>query len=56
MPPLQTPPLHFSKLKFITEILHFTMQISTYQEGTKINEVNERPLKNIGRHWNIRHH
>jgi len=33
------------------------MQISVYQEGTKINtEVNERPLKNIGAHWNIRHH
>ena len=32
------------------------MQINAYQEVTKINiEVNERPLKNIGLHWNIRH-
>ena len=32
------------------------MQINAYQEDTKINtEVNERPLKNISTHWNIRH-
>ena len=32
------------------------MQINAYQEGRKLNsEVNERPLKNIGTHWNIRH-
>ena len=32
------------------------MQINAYQEGTKIyTEVNERPLKNIGTHWDIRH-
>jgi len=32
------------------------MQINAYQEGTKIDtEVNERPLKNIGTHWNIKH-
>ena len=32
------------------------MQINGYQEGTKITtEVNERPLRNIGTHWNIRH-
>jgi len=32
------------------------MQINAYQEGTKINtEVTERPSKNIGTHWKIRH-
>ena len=52
----QTPPHHFSKLNFISKILNFALQISAYQEGTKINtEVNERSLKNIGTHWNIRH-
>ena len=31
------------------------MQINAYEEGRKINnEVNERPLKNTGTHWNIR--
>ena len=29
---------------------------SVYKEGTKINtEMNERPLQNIGTHWNIWH-
>jgi len=47
---------HFSKLNFISDILHITVQISVYQESTKINtQVNERLLKNIGTHWNIRH-
>ena len=50
----QNPPHHLLKLGFVSEILHFTMQINAYQEGTKINaEVNERPLKTIGMHWNI---
>jgi len=32
------------------------MQINAYQEDTKTNtEENERVLKNIGMHWNIRH-
>jgi len=55
--PLPRPhPNHLSKLNFTEEILHFTTQINAYQEGTKIDtEVNERPLKNIGTHWNIRH-
>jgi len=54
--PPRTPPHHFLKLNFISKILNFTMKISAYQEGTKINtEMNERPSKNIGTHWNIRH-
>ena len=55
--PLPRPyPHHFSKFNFISKISNFTMQINAYQEGTKINtEVNERPLKNIGMHWSIRH-
>ena len=33
------------------------MQINEYQECTKIiTEVNERVLKNLGTHWNIRLH
>ena len=32
------------------------MQINAYQEGTNVNTgVNERPLKNIGTHWNTRY-
>jgi len=54
--PFPDPTPSFSKLNFISKILNFTMQINAYQEGTKINtEVNERPLRNIGTHWNIRH-
>jgi len=43
----QSPKLiYFKNIKFY----------NAYQEGTKINnEVNERPLKNIGMHWSIRH-
>jgi len=49
-------PHHFSKLNFIPKRVHFSIQINAYQEGTKINtDVNERPLKNIGTHWNIKH-
>jgi len=56
LPPPLTLPHHFSQLNFISKILNFTRQIYAYQEGAKINtEVNERPLKNIGTHWNIRH-
>ena len=48
----QTPlPSFFEKLNFISKILHFTMQVVVYQEGTKINtEVNERVLKIIDTH------
>ena len=47
---------HPTSLNFISKILHFTMQINAYLEGTTMNtEINERPLKNIAMHWNIRH-
>jgi len=54
--PSPDPTHHFSKWNFFKN-LNFTIQINVYQEGTKINaEVNDRPLKNIGTHWYIRHH
>ena len=56
LPPPRFIPHLFSKLNFISKMLNFTLRISAYQEGTKINtEVNVRPLKNIGMHWNTRH-
>jgi len=52
----QTPLPSFFEIIFYFKN-NFTLQISAYQEGTKINTgVNERPLKNIGTHCNIRHH
>ena len=55
LPPPETPLPSFSKLNFTSKMLNFTMQINAYQEGTKINtEVNARPLKNMGMHWNTR--
>jgi len=50
-------PTVFLKLSFISKILNFTMQISAYQEGMKINiEVNEqRRILHISTHWNKRH-
>ena len=42
-------PYHLSKLNFNSEIWNFTVQISAYQEGAKVNiEVTERGLRNLG--------
>jgi len=49
-------PHHFSKLNFISKIWHFYSASQCVPRRHKINtEVNERLLKNIGTHWNIRH-
>jgi len=40
----------------VVVVVNSTMQINAYQEGKEINtEINERPLKYVGTHWNIRH-
>ena len=43
-----------SKLNFISKILNFNCKSVPTKKAQKINtEVNERPLKNIGTHWNV---